>query len=178
MRGLKVGLFVFWGIFPDLLAFGLPFAVFAANYLSGGVENFFPLSSAIRNLPENFSWVFSWIGSFYPLGHSLLVFAAIFLILKIIFRKFYWGMLGWPLHIVIDIFSHSINLYPTPFLWPISEYRFPYGAQWSGPVFMIANYSLLLIFFSILFLRGGNRAGFFKLRSYKEEKPEDDESAG
>jgi hypothetical protein len=60
-------------------------------------------------------------------------------------------MLGWLLHIILDIPSHSIDFFATPFLFPVSDYVFQYGARWSIPWFMILNYSLLLILFVYLF---------------------------
>jgi hypothetical protein len=53
--------------------------------------------------------------------------------------------LGWALHILIDIPSHAATFYPTPFLFPISNYRFTHGISWSNKWFMIINYSLLLL---------------------------------
>ena len=32
---------------------------------------------------------------------------------------------------------------PTPFLWPISDWKFP-GISWAEPWFMVVNYTLML----------------------------------
>lgn len=68
------------------------------------------------------------------------------------------AMFGWALHILIDIPSHSISLYPTPFLWPISEYRFPYGVSWANQTFMIINYSALLIVWIFLIIYASKKS--------------------
>jgi len=60
-------------------------------------------------------------------------------------------LLGWLLHILIDIPTHSYSFYPTPFLWPISQFKFD-GISWAIPWFMIANYSALALVFLSLFL--------------------------
>jgi hypothetical protein len=79
----------------------------------------------------------------YQYSHSLVIWAAVFIIVWIVSRRPRWELLGWALHILIDIPSHVIDFYPTPFLFPISEYRFPYGIQWSNMWYMIINYSAL-----------------------------------
>ena len=33
-------------------------------------------------------------------------------------------MLVWPMHIIVDFFTHSLEFFPTPILWPVSDYRF------------------------------------------------------
>jgi hypothetical protein len=62
-----------------------------------------------------------------------------------------WALLlgGWPLHIIMDIPTHSREFFPTPFLWPISDVTFN-GISWATAWFMIANYSLLAIVFTTL----------------------------
>ncbi|OGI62235.1 hypothetical protein A2645_01405 [Candidatus Nomurabacteria bacterium RIFCSPHIGHO2_01_FULL_39_9] len=151
----------FWGIFPDLFAFSWPFALRIFAVLSGSLalSNFFqrpPIAeeSAFQN-------GFAVVGNLYPYSHSLIIFAAVFLIVWLIYRRPRFELLGWGLHILIDIFSHSIQFYPTPFLFPISDWRFPYGVAWSGQIFMIINYSLLLIvflYFAISKIRRKNNA--------------------
>lgn len=64
---------------------------------------------------------------------------------------------GWLLHILMDIPSHSYDFYPTPFLWPISDFKIN-GFHWGTPWFMITNYSLIIISYLILyFLKKRNK---------------------
>jgi hypothetical protein len=41
-------------------------------------------------------------------------------------------MLGWLLHIAIDIPTHSFRYYATRFLWPVSDFRID-GIAWRTP---------------------------------------------
>lgn len=134
----------FFGVFPDLFAFTIPFifrfytAIFEENsfakafgrpeMVEGGVPNGFELAHTL-----------------YDYSHSLVIWAVVFLIVWFIFKRPRYELFGWALHILIDIPTHVIAFFPTPFLFPISDYRFPYGIQWSERWFMITNYSLLLI---------------------------------
>jgi hypothetical protein len=65
-------------------------------------------------------------------------------------------MLGWALHILIDIPTHSLRFFATPFLWPLSDYRFN-GISWGNRWFMLANYTALAIVY-ILLWRTSRRA--------------------
>jgi hypothetical protein len=47
-------------------------------------------------------------------------------------------------HIVIDVFTHSADFYPTPVLYPLSD-RTIDGLAWNRPELMIANYVALAI---------------------------------
>jgi hypothetical protein len=60
-------------------------------------------------------------------------------------------MWGWALHIVIDIFTHK-NFYETPFLFPVSGFRFSHGISWAHPTFMLVNYLALATVYVIWFL--------------------------
>ena len=97
---------------------------------------------ALESLP-------SWIFSAYNMTHSLIVFAVVFLIVFLITKKWFWPMLGWPIHILIDIPTHSTKFFPTRFLWPLANYRFD-GISWGTWWFMLLNYSgLIAVYFWI-----------------------------
>ena len=55
-------------------------------------------------------------------------------------------MLAWPFHIILDFFTHSIQYFPTPIFWPISNYRFD-GIPWSNPNVMIINFIAIFLIF-------------------------------
>jgi hypothetical protein len=65
-------------------------------------------------------------------------------------------LLGWVFHILIDIPTHTLRFFPTPFLWPISSYCAS-GISWANRWFLLANYSALAIV-SFLLWRNGRRA--------------------
>ncbi len=121
----------FWATFPDLLAFVPLAVVLVASFIFGDLG-----SNPIRFL--------------YSLGHSAVTWTVIFSLTWIIFRRPRLELLGWLSHIVIDIFTHPADRYPTPFLWPLKETAFD-GTRWATPEFMLINYALILS--ALYFLR-------------------------
>ena len=91
----------------------------------------------------------------YNFSHSLIIFGAIFVLVWLILRRPWLPLLGWGLHIVIDIFSHNNMFFPTPFLFPISDFRVN-ATSWANPVFMAANYSILVLVYLIMYIRKEN----------------------
>lgn len=137
----------FFGVAPDLIGFAPLFIymIFSGRLFSG---EGFPFT------PTN--WTFGFAENAYNYTHSLVIFlfavVAVNLIINLYNRFkdqvnykfwFFWPMLGWGLHILIDLPTHP-DFYHTPFLWPFSEYRFTGGVAWSHPTFMIINYGLLI----------------------------------
>ncbi|MEK6907049.1 MAG: hypothetical protein AABW45_00835 [Nanoarchaeota archaeon] len=135
----KPYLTAFFGILPDLLSFGLLFMI---NIFSG--KSFFTRG------PPDPATVPSFITQSYNYTHSLIIFAIILLIIYLLTKKFYIFLLGWPFHILLDIPTHTNRLFPTPFLFPISNYVFN-GISWGNPIFIKINYSLLLLTYIFIF---------------------------
>jgi hypothetical protein len=52
-------------------------------------------------------------------------------------------LLGWLLHIVIDIPTH-VGIFALHFLWPLSSFSVS-GSRWENRWFMAANYGALLL---------------------------------
>ncbi len=122
----------FWGVFPDLFAFGITFLILVPTILSGDFHGKVLMSH--MSLPANL----------YQYSHSLVIWSVVFLITWLISKRPRFELFGWALHILIDIPSHAASFYPTPFLFPISNYRFLHGVSWANTTYMIINYSLLL----------------------------------
>lgn len=136
----------FWGVFPDLFAFSIPFIIGLYKIIIGQ-----SLLSSFRD-HHNLVGGIDLSSYLYQFSHSLIIFLLIFILFWILYKSPRYELLGWLLHILIDIPSHSISFFPTPFLFPISEYRFPHGVHWANLSYMIVNYSLLLIIWlAILF---------------------------
>lgn len=131
-----VWLAALFGILPDLTTFGILFAI---NLLNGSLQRGRP---SLDSLP-------TWIFSSYNVTHSLVAFALVFLVIYLITRKWFWPLAAWGLHILIDIPTHSNSFFPTPFLWPLSNYRFN-GLSWANGWFMLLNYGALIIVFIII----------------------------
>lgn len=121
----------------------------------------------IASLFTNFSWrnhpdlslIPKWVFTLYGITHSVIVIAAVFLIVFLIFKTIPLYLLAWPIAVIIDIFTHSREFLPTPFLWPISSWHFP-GFSWGNMYFMLINYALIVI--SIIYINHDKIIQFFK----------------
>ena len=128
------GLICFFSILPDLISF---FSIIGRGFLKKVMYYTNPPKQVFPQI----------VFRLYNLTHSLIVWLFIFLILKL-FNLNYWALIymGWGSHIVLDIFTHSNNFFPTPILWPLSKFHFS-GIRWSNKWFMLFNYSLLLFLY-------------------------------
>ena len=138
---VHVGLAVWWTAFPDVLAFGPPVAAGLWLRPSGGGSGLATIPRVHIGLP------------LYPAGHSLIVFLAVFGVVSILARRIVFEMLGWLLHILIDIPTHSFSYYATRFLWPVSDYRVD-GIAWWTPWFWAATYGALGVVYFVLWKKG------------------------
>ncbi len=151
---IRVGWAFFWGMFPDLFAFTIPFTFLFWSILTG--------ETALRDWPrpergeppEGNHWAGVQLAStLYQYSHSLVIFTIVVLVVLgiVLWRKKRMPieMFGWLLHILIDIPTHTYRFFPTPVFWPISEWKFD-GFSWANPVFMVVNYGLLVVVFIIL----------------------------
>jgi len=128
----------FYGIFPDAFAFGLPISHLLFSMITGGEADF------IRGPEDGYRNIPTYVFSLYDISHSLVIFTAMFLLVSAIRRRPPWEMLAWGLHIVMDIFTHSDRFFPTPFLWPLSDF-YVNGISWGSPAIFIPNVTLLAI---------------------------------
>lgn len=135
-RKRYVWLATLFGILPDILSFGI---IFAINLINGNLRRGPP---PLNSLPD-------WLFAAYNMTHSFIIFSAVFLLIYIITKKWFWPLMAWGLHILIDIPTHSFRFFPTPFLWPLSDYKFD-GISWATPWFMLLNYGALITVFIII----------------------------
>ena len=133
----------FWGVFPDLFSFPVPAVIRIWWYATGTTHSL--LSDA--HTPPHFQFVWR----LYHCSHSLLVFAAVFGLVWAILGRRVFEMLGWALHILIDIVTHQ-GIFVVHFLWPLSNYGFN-GIRWEARWFMVLNYATLLMVLTWLWLR-------------------------
>ncbi len=142
----------FFGVAPDLVGFA---PLFIYLFASGRFfHDSFPFT-------DQSNWTFGFAEQAYNFTHSLVIFAFTTLLVTAIgnlYRRykmgdknfwFYWPMLGWALHILIDIPTHP-HFYHTPFLFPLSNYQNTHGVSWAHPTFMIINYCALATVYIIL----------------------------
>lgn len=92
-------------------------------------------------------WVALWSHHLHCLMHSAVVAGAVTALCRLrggaIWRACRLPLAGWWLHVVIDVFTHSVDFYPVPVLYPFSDAAFD-GLAWNTPWFMALNYVALL----------------------------------
>jgi membrane-bound metal-dependent hydrolase YbcI (DUF457 family) len=141
---------VFWGMFPDVFAFAIPFAMMFFYAISGQIDfSNLPHPSSVEPAIPQIDSLFQMSNSLYNISHSIIVFTIIFIIAYLIFKKPVWILGGWLLHILIDVPTHSYQFYPTPIFWPISSWKFD-GFGWANEWFLIADAVLLIIVYFYL----------------------------
>lgn len=180
---------VFFGMFPDLFAFTVPFVWMVARFISGAIgigdipqpdavePDVAPLTGQFTRMRGDGAEtlpMFRVASVLYQYSHSIVIFFWLFFAI-IVYRYIRrpipgttrfrlhehwwlvpWEMLGWLLHILSDIPTHSYRFYPTPFLWPLSSFKFD-GFSWGTPWFLIANFTALIIVYVLLFWRHARR---------------------
>lgn len=135
---------VLFGVLPDII----PFAPsFLCLWFSKTQFDFY-------NALYSQDWVFVWGRQAYNYTHSLVVFVIV-MVIVMVFRKgrMYWPILAWGLHILMDLFTHP-NFFQTPFLFPLSDYRAPFGISWGHPLIMIPQYTFFAVWYVWWFLKG------------------------
>jgi hypothetical protein len=143
MPRIRVSWTVWWAVFPDVLAFGAPIAVGLWLRVAEGAA-----PDGGRMFPHVHLGV-----PLYPLGHSIIVFALAFALTCVLARRVVYEMLGWLMHILIDIPTHSLDYYATRFLWPVSEFRVD-GIAWWTPWFWVLTYVALAATYVALWRKG------------------------
>ena len=131
---------LFWasfaiGVAPDLLSFGIYMAGDALGLVSGPDWGQHPPAP---------SSIAPFVYSLYNFTHSLVIFALVFCLVWLWLKKPFLPLLAWGLHILVDIPSHSTAFFPTPFLWPVSDFVFN-GVSCGEPAIFYPNVILLLV---------------------------------
>lgn len=126
---------VFFGAMPDIFSFGI--------YMVARILGFSPQLDWSKNHPTN-DLVPTYVHHLYDITHSLIVFGIIFGLVYLFRKKPFWPLSAWGLHILMDIPGHSYSFFPTPFLWPISDFRVN-GISWGNPIIFFPNVILLII---------------------------------
>ena len=103
-------------------------------YVTGTTHSLLPDA---RSAPR-----FQLVWQLYHGSHSLLVFAAVFGLVWAILGRPILEMLGWALHILIGILTHT-GIFAVHFPGPLSSYGFN-GAHWENRWLLSLNYAALL----------------------------------
>ena len=126
-------------ILPDILTEGLFFVLYLLNI--GGMPGWESGHPNISDYPM-------FARNLYHITHSLVIFAFVFALLWVAAKRPVWIVAGWGLHILIDIPTHSLALFPTPFLWPISDFSVD-GIGWDNPTILAIDIILLIAAYSL-----------------------------
>ena len=86
--------------------------------------------------------------------HSFVVFLAVFALLWLVTKRPVWELGAWGLHVLVDIPTHSFAFFPTPFLWPLSDWKVD-GWQWNQSTILIPNFTLLVLLYGWFLLQQG-----------------------
>ncbi len=128
----------FFGVAPDLFSFG----IFTATTVLGLVSG--PDWSAG---PPDPSAIPAYVHTLYDITHSLVIAAIVVGIVWFIQKKPMVELFAWPLHILVDIPTHSSAFFPTPFLWPVSDYHVD-GVSWGTPYIFYSNIALVIVLYT------------------------------
>jgi hypothetical protein len=93
-----------------------------------------------------------WTNHLHCIMHSAVVAAAVTLAMWVAMRCLWIPLLGWWSHILIDVFTHSADFYPSPVLYPFTLRGFD-GIAWNRPWLMALNYASLGVAFAWLWMR-------------------------
>jgi len=173
-KKIRVGLMALWGIIPDLFAFTpVVFWMLLQLFYNGVSFSDIPRPEIMSPEERNSFFILRLSETLYHISHSGIIFLALFFLVwglrsyrlkqkrraertlrNTLHQEPYsytpcWEMTGWFIHVLMDIPTHSGMLYPTLFLWPLSDWYYD-GNSWGTLWFMIANYSCLLIVFMLL----------------------------
>jgi hypothetical protein len=163
---IKLKWIAIWGVMPDILSF-TPVIVWMLWQMFVCDVDFWHIPRPELLPPEerNKIVIFQLTRTLYQTSHSFVFFFSAFLLVWLV--RWYTGsiqavnyknnvtrfmpfaMTGWFIHRALDIPTHSKSFYPTPFLYPISDFYFD-GFSWGNMWFMICNYSALLLVFIVL----------------------------
>ena len=122
------------GIAPDVVAFG---PALISRLVTGDFAEW------MQPGPPQSSWFPPYVFALYNVTHSLVVWAAIVCAI-VLWRRalFPWVLGAWGLHVLCDIPLHTLQFFPTPYLWPLPT-PLVNGIRWSTPTFMLINYAAL-----------------------------------
>jgi hypothetical protein len=132
-----------FSLLPDFFAEGVMFLLVILGLPNmPGLEHGHPDISEFPAYAQNF----------YNATHSLVIFSLAFAMVWLLKKKAFLPMAAWGMHVVIDIPTHSFKLFPTPFLWPLTNFKID-GIKWDSLLILIPNYALLVILYSAWFYK-------------------------
>ena len=135
------------GIAPDVLSFGI--LTVAAMLGLADSPDFSRGTPPESSIPQ-------YVHHLYNITHSLVVFLVVYLAVWLLVKRPIWELSAWGLHVFMDIPSHSFAFFPTPFLWPVFDWKVNV-CQWMSPSIFIPNAVLLIFVYVWYFARQRRR---------------------
>lgn len=133
----------FFGVLPDLLSVGIFSTLVFLGIYEGVPWREDPVLAA-QSVPL-------WVYDLYNVSHSMFVWLVTTVLASLFLKRIVWEMGAGILHIVLDIFTHTREVFPTPFLWPLFDVRID-GISWVSPIIMIPNIILLALVYGWFYL--------------------------
>ena len=125
---------IMFGMLPDLLSFGVHNVAMHAGLC--------PMIDWSKGHP-GMSDIPQYVHMLYDISHSLVVFFFVFALIWIIRKRPFMPFLAYGFAVALDIPTHTTDFFATPFLWPLSGYRFN-GISWGNPIIAMPNIVLLI----------------------------------
>jgi hypothetical protein len=135
---------VLFGMLPDLLSFGVHTAAIFLGFCP-------PVDWSKGHHPTMGDIPF-FVHILYDISHSLVIFIIIFAMIWFIRKKPFIPFLAYGFAVALDIPTHSLRFFATPFLWPLSNYRFD-GISWGHPFIFIPNVIFLVTAYIMWYFR-------------------------
>lgn len=129
------------GLAPDLLSFGVLWM--AATFGLAEKPDFSHGTPPESSIPP-------YVHLLYNVTHSFIIFLIGFVLIWFLLKRPLWELSAWGLHIAVDIPTHSFAFFPTPMLWPLSNWKFN-GWQWMTPYILIPNFVCLSLLYAWYF---------------------------
>lgn len=138
-------------VLPDLVQ-AVPMAAWAP-FGTGSLHALKDYVLAVPGQEPAMPPVVEWLSHhLHCLGHSAIAVGIVTALVWVAIRSLWIPLLGWWLHIVIDVFTHSSDFYPSPVLYPLTMRGFD-GIAWNDSRFMLLNYTSLAVVFCLLLWR-------------------------
>jgi hypothetical protein len=162
-RRINPWLAAWWGVFPDVFAFGISFVMLFWGLITGTFNrSMIPNPDALEPASQASDPMFRLSAYLYNYSHSLVIFAIVvggIVLIKFLLKKgitlkqlIPWEMSAWLLHILCDVPTHSYRFYPTPVFWPLWGWKFN-GFSWGVWWFMLLDYGALITVFIIFYFK-------------------------
>lgn len=127
----QLWLAIFFGMMPDLFSWTI--YMFYSIFQKGKLSR-----PNLKSIPE-------WAFTLYGVTHSVFVFITTLIIVYACIGYIPVYLWAWIIHILIDIPTHSRKFLPTPFLWPLFDWKFP-GVSWGTKWIFWLNWGLIFVF--------------------------------